>query len=174
MGPASAGKSTILAELAPRLGWRTLDGDTLHPAANVAKMAAGVPLTDADRGPWLDAIAAWIGAAARDGEASIVACSALRRRYRDRLRATGALVRFVHLVAPPDVLAARIADRAGHFMPPGLLDSQLATLEPLAAGEGLSLDATRPPAAVAEDIVAGLGLLAPGVVDSARPAGPKP
>jgi len=154
MGVAGAGKSTILAKLAHRLGWRTLEGDALHPAANVAKMAAGVPLTDEDRAPWLDAIAAWIRATAATGEPSIVACSALRRRYRDVLRTSGARVVVVQLVAPPQVLARRMAARPAHFMPPGLLASQLATLEPLDADEvGFGVDATGSPSAIAEEIL---------------------
>lgn len=157
MGVAGAGKSTVMAELAGRLGWRTLEGDALHPPGNVAKMAAGRPLTDEDREPWLAAVAAWIGRAAKAGEPSIVACSALRRRYREMLRAAGAGVTFVHLVAPPEVLATRMAGRAGHFMPPDLLASQLELLEPLGDERGFSLDATRPPAALADEILERLG-----------------
>jgi carbohydrate kinase (thermoresistant glucokinase family) len=157
MGVAGAGKSTVMAELASRLGWRTLEGDDLHPPGNVAKMAAGRPLTDEDREPWLAAIAAWIGRAAAAAAPSIVACSALRRRYRDVLGAAGGGVIFVHLVAPAEVLATRMAGRAGHFMPPDLLASQLDLLEPLADETGFSLDATRPPAAIADEILERLG-----------------
>lgn len=157
MGVAGAGKSTVMAELSGRLGWRTLEGDALHPPGNVAKMAAGRPLTDEDREPWLAAIAAWIGRAAEAGAPSIVACSALRRRYRDVLRAGGAGVIFVHLGAPADVLARRMAGRAGHFMPRDLLASQLELLEPLADEPGFSVDARRPPAAIAEEILEHLG-----------------
>ena len=157
MGVAGAGKSTVMAELASRLGWRTLEGDDLHPPANVAKMAAGRPLTDEDRAPWLAAIAAWIGGLAEAGEPSIVTCSALRRRYRDVLRAAGGGVIFVHLVAPAEVLATRMAGRAGHFMLPDLLTSQLELLEPLAGEPGFSVDATRPPAAIGHEILERLG-----------------
>jgi gluconokinase len=157
IGVAGAGKSTIMTELASRLGWRMLEGDDLHPPANVAKMAAGRPLTDEDRAPWLASIAAWIGRAAEAGEPSIVACSALRRRYRDVLRAAGGGVIFVHLVAPAEVLATRMAGRAGHFMPPDLLASQLDLLEPLSDETGFSVDATRPSAAIADEILERLG-----------------
>ena len=157
MGVAGAGKSTVMAELAARLGWRTLEGDSIHPPANVAKMAAGRPLTNEDREPWLAAIAAWIGGAAEAGEPSIVTCSALRRRYRDVLRAAGGGVIFVHLVVPAEALATRMAGRAGHFMPPDLLASQLELLEPLAGESGFSVDATRPPAAIADEILERLG-----------------
>jgi carbohydrate kinase (thermoresistant glucokinase family) len=111
MGVAGAGKSTVMAELAGRLGWRTLEGDAIHPPANVAKMAAGRPLTDEDRMPWLAAIAAWIGRLAEAGEPSIVTCSALRRRYRDVLRAAGGGVIFVHLgsAEPADAGPAGLA-----------------------------------------------------------------
>jgi gluconokinase len=158
MGVAGAGKTTIMAELAGRLGWRTLEGDAIHPPGNVAKMAAGRPLTDEDREPWLAAIAAWIGRVAEAGEPSIVTCSALRRHYRDVLRAGGGWgVMFVHLVAPAEVLATRMAGRAGHFMPPELLASQIELLEPLAGEPGFSVDATRPPAAIADEILERLG-----------------
>jgi len=157
MGVAGAGKSTVMAELAGRLGWRTLEGDTLHPAANVTKLMAGTPLTDEDRRPWLDAIAAWIRQGAEAAEPSIVTCSALRRRYRDVLRAAAGGVIFVHLVAPPDVLATRMARRAGHFMPPDLLASQLALLEALDDEPGFSVDATRSPAAIADEVLEHLG-----------------
>lgn len=150
MGVAGAGKSTILEVLADRLGWQTLEGDALHPASNVARMAAGMPLTDADRGPWLTAIAGWIERQDAAGRSSVVACSALRRRYRDRLRAAGRDVRFAHLVARPDVLASRLAGRRDHFMPATMLASQLETLEPLQADEpGMEVDADGDPAAVA-------------------------
>jgi carbohydrate kinase (thermoresistant glucokinase family) len=158
MGVAGAGKSTVMAELAGRLDWQTLEGDAIHTPGNVAKMAAGRPLTDEDRAPWLAAIAAWIGSGAEAGEPSIVTCSALRRRYRDVLSAAGGGgVIFVHLVAPAEVLATRMAGRAGHFMPPELLASQIELLEPLAGEPGFSVDATRPPAAIADEILERLG-----------------
>lgn len=158
MGVAGSGKTTVMAALEDRLGWPTLEGDAVHPPANVAKMAAGIPLTDADREPWLREIRAWIADRAAAGEGCLVTCSALRRRYRDALTAGLPGVRFVHLVAPPGALEARIRARSGHFMPPAMLASQLATLEPLAADErGFEVDATQPPAVVAETIVRRLG-----------------
>ena len=126
-----------------RLGWDFGEGDDLHPPDNVAKMAAGEPLTDADRAPWLDRIAAWIEARRAAGRSAIVTCSALRRGYRDRMRYDDVL--FVWLDAPHEVLAARIGARRGHYMPAALLDSQLAALEPPAPDErAVRVDVTRP------------------------------
>lgn len=129
MGVSGSGKSTISALLAEALGWPFADADGFHPAANVAKMAAGQPLTDADRWPWLDAIAAHIGGARGTGQPVVVACSALRRAYRDRLRAGHSDMIFLHLAGAPEVIAERQAARQGHFMPPSLMASQFATLE---------------------------------------------
>ena len=129
MGTSGSGKSTFGAALAEALAAHFLDADDLHPPANRLKMEAGIPLDDADREPWLDAVAAWIAKRQAIGEASVVACSALRRRYRDRLRAGAPGVRFVYLEVPAEELARRMRTRH-HFMPPALLDSQLATLEP--------------------------------------------
>ncbi len=129
MGVSGSGKSTIGDELAARLGIRFVDADDLHPAANVAKMAAGHPLTDDDRWPWLDAV----GAVLARGPV-VVACSALKRSYRDRLRAAAPDLAVVYLSAPRDLLVERMTHRT-HFMPVTLLDSQLATLEPPAADE---------------------------------------
>jgi len=133
MGVSGSGKSTIGALLAEALGWPFADADGFHPAANVAKMAAGTPLTDADRWPWLDAIAAHIGAARETGQPVVVACSALRRAYRERLRAGHGDLIFLHLSGAPAVIAERQAARQGHFMPPSLMASQFATLEDPAA-----------------------------------------
>lgn len=129
MGVSGSGKSTIGALLAEALGWPFADADGFHPAANVAKMAAGQPLTDADRWPWLDAIAAHIGASRTAGQPVVVACSALRRAYRERLRAGHGDLIFLHLAGAPEVIATRQAARQGHFMPPSLMASQFATLE---------------------------------------------
>ena len=131
MGVSGSGKSSVGAALAARLGMPFLEGDALHPPANVAKMAAGVPLDDADRAPWLAAIAAWM-AARRDG---VVACSALKRAYRDRLREAAPDLRVVALLPPERILAERLGHRVGHFMPGSLLASQLATLEAPDGGE---------------------------------------
>ncbi|GAA4129890.1 gluconokinase [Nocardioides fonticola] len=143
MGVAGSGKSTVGAALADRLGLPYLDGDDLHPPANLARMRAGLPLRDDDRWPWLDAVGAWL--AGRSG-GGVVACSALRRRYRDRLRAVVPDLVIVHLhTTDPDLLRRRLAARRGHFLPPALLDSQLATLEPLEADErGVVLDLALP------------------------------
>ena len=128
MGVSGAGKSTIAAELASQLGWDLADGDDFHPPGNVAKMASGVPLTDADRWPWLDQIAGWIDAEIGNQRRGVVACSALKRVYRDRLRRPQVL--FVYLDVPRAELQRRLAQRADHFMPGSLLDSQLRDLEP--------------------------------------------
>lgn len=139
MGVAGSGKSTVMAALAERLGWATAEGDEFHSPENVARMRSGHALTDADRRPWLEALAAWIGereaANGGAGENAIVTCSALRRSYRDLLREGHASVWFVHLVAPVATLDARLNERQGHYMPPALLASQLETLEPLGEDE---------------------------------------
>jgi len=135
MGVSGSGKSTLATRLASGLGWDFLEGDLLHPAANVAKMQAGTPLDDADRQPWLQAIAAWIAEHLHAGRNGVVACSALRRVYRDRLRDAGPGVRFVYLQVSRAVLYQRLRHRH-HFMPASLLDSQLATLEEPGADEG--------------------------------------
>ncbi len=134
MGVSGSGKTTIGETLAPRLGLPFRDADEFHPPANVAKMASGIPLDDDDRWPWLDAIGAAIHAAGSSG--IVVTCSALKRIYRDRIRtAAGLPVRFVHLDVSRATLEKRLASRRGHFFPPSLLDSQLATLEPPTADE---------------------------------------
>ena len=154
MGVAGSGKSSLMAALAARLGWPTLEGDSLHPPENVRKMAAGIPLTDDDRGPWLEAISAWIGDRERARESSIVTCSALRRRYRDVLRRGHPWVWFVHLDVPREVLSSRIGARVGHFMPPSMLESQLEALEPLGRDEpGTTIAALEPPTQLAERII---------------------
>ncbi len=141
MGVAGCGKSTIAQGLRDRLGWSLAEGDDLHPEANIAKMSSGIPLTDEDRWPWLDAIVEWTAGEHDAGSSTIVTCSALRRIYRDRLRQAPGRTVFVHLAGSPELLAERLAARPGHFMPPSLLPSQLATLEPLQADEeGVALD----------------------------------
>ena len=129
MGVCGSGKTTVGRELARAIGAAFIEGDDLHPAANRAKMSSGQPLTDADRWPWLDAIAAEARRMAQGGTDVVVSCSALRRTYRDRLRMAGGGVHFIHLTGTYELLARRMAARTGHFMPPGLLSSQLATLE---------------------------------------------
>lgn len=130
MGVSGCGKSTVGALLAERLGWSFEDGDSFHPPANVEKMRAGTPLTDEDRWPWLAAIAARIASAREGGEGVVVACSALKRSYRDALRDGHADIRFLHLTGEPALIMARQAARQGHYMPASLVASQFATLEP--------------------------------------------
>lgn len=157
MGVSGVGKSTVLGALLRQLGWAGAEGDAFHPPANVRKMRAGQPLDDADRRPWLEAVAAWIGEQEGARRDAIVACSALRRSYRDRLRSGHPSVWFAHLVAEPEVVAGRMAGRRGHFMPPSLGQSQLASLEPLAPDEpGGTFAADGRPEAVARVIVRAL------------------
>lgn len=130
MGVSGCGKSTYAAALAAETGARLIEGDALHSAGNIVKMRAGVALSDDDRWPWLDRIAGAVNAAMAEGVPVVATCSALRRAYRDRLRAgVAGRVRFVLLDVPVEELRRRVAARTGHFMPPELLDSQLATLE---------------------------------------------
>ncbi len=145
MGVSGSGKSTIADKLAERLGWAFEDGDRFHPASNVAKMSAGQPLSDEDRRPWLQAIADEIDRVCEAGEHAVVACSALKRVYRDILVHGRDEVRIVYLNGTQDLIADRLAARKGHFMPPGLLTSQFRTLEPPDASENpvtVSIDAT--------------------------------
>lgn len=154
MGVAGCGKSSVGAALSDRLQIPYLDGDDLHPAANVDKMRAGIALTDDDRWPWLDRVAAELQARAP----VIIGCSALKRRYRDRIRAeAGGPVRFIHLAGRRAVIAERMARRAGHYMPLSLLDSQFAALEPPGPDEGaltVEIDQTLP--AILAQILAAL------------------
>ncbi len=135
MGVSGCGKTSVGERVAERLGWRFLEGDDMHPPANVAKMRSGQPLDDADRDPWLDAIGDWMDARQAAGESSVVACSALKRRYRERLCAGRPGVRFAWLRVGREELRRRLQLRKGHFMTATLLDSQLDTLEPPAADE---------------------------------------
>jgi carbohydrate kinase (thermoresistant glucokinase family) len=162
MGVSGCGKSTVGGVLAGRLGWPLAEGDDLHPAENVAKMAAGHPLDDDDRRPWLQRIRAWIDERIEAGESGLVTCSALKRRYRDVLRGPdpdGGDVVFVYLHGTREQLLARLTARQGHFMPVSLLDSQLADLEPPEPDErSLRIDIGPPPAVQAATIVEKLGL----------------
>src|SRR6478609_3459703 len=135
MGVSGSGKSTVAKGLSTVLGWEFAEGDAFHPEANVAKMRSGTPLTDEDRWPWLEAIGDWISAKERAGESAVVTSSALRRVYRDLLRRGRPHVRFLHVEAPSEVIRERMEQRAGHYMPPSLLPSQLATLESLEPDE---------------------------------------
>lgn len=152
MGVSGSGKSTLGALLARKLDCPFLEGDAFHDAEAVAKMRAGLPLDDDDRWPWLDRIGAAMGEALTSGGQVVAACSALRRRYRERLReAIPIPVRFVLLDASYDELLRRLTQRAGHYMPASLLDSQLATLERPGADEGVfTLDAAEPPERLCE------------------------
>ncbi len=136
MGVSGAGKSTIGAALARELGWRFIDADDFHPPENVAKMKAGIALEDDDRWPWLDRIGARLADGAQGPEGVVVACSALKKAYRDRLRRAAPGVRFVFLDGPAALIESRLAGRSGHFMPGALLASQLETLEIPGSGEG--------------------------------------
>jgi gluconokinase len=200
MGVAGAGKTTVGRRLAGELGWVFHDADELHPPANIEHMRSGAPLNDAQREPWLAALAALIGEHAQSGTPMVLACSALTRAYRRALLAAvprepagapssahTAAVRFVHLDAPPELLEERLAQRAGHFFPPSLLDSQMAALEPpsrdaavvepvpkadtkaaadvdeadeadAAADAAVTLDAARPPAELVSAIRAAFGV----------------
>jgi gluconokinase len=130
MGVSGSGKSYLAGKLAEATGWTFAEGDDYHSEANKAKMAAGIPLTDADRGPWLDTLHGIMAGWHVQGQSGILTCSALKEAYREHLTADLPEVRFVWLDPPREVLAERMAHRPGHFMPPALLDSQLATLEP--------------------------------------------
>ena len=136
MGVSGCGKSSVAAGLAEALGADLIDGDDLHSAESVAKMRAGIPLTDADRWPWLDRIGARLTKATQGERGLVIACSALKRVYRDRLRAAAPGLRFVFLDGSAELIAERLARRAGHYMPAGLLASQLQTLERPQADEG--------------------------------------
>jgi gluconokinase len=151
MGVSGSGKSTVGAALALRLGVPFADGDAFHSATNIAKMAAGTPLTDNDRYPWLDAVGHWL---ADHHDGGVMSCSALKRSYRDRLRAYCPGVEFVHLTGSPELIGRRQAGRPGHFMPSALEKSQFETLEPLAPDEhGITLDVASSVDAIVEDVV---------------------
>jgi gluconokinase len=155
MGVSGSGKSLIGALLAGALGIEFVEGDAYHPPENVARMAAGIPLEDEDRHPWLVAIAARLDAARQAGVELVVACSALKRSYRDVLRAGGADIQFVYLEGSRGLLEQRLAGRRGHFMPSSLLDSQLAILEPPSPGEHAWVcDIAEPPDAIVAGLVA--------------------
>lgn len=146
MGVSGSGKSSTARLLALRLGVPFADADDMHPRANIAKMRSGLPLDDTDREPWLANVGHWLRDRAADGNGGVVACSALKRRYRDSLRAAAPRIFFLLLTADRDELLERIAQRGEHFMPAALLDSQLAALEPLEPGEpGTVLYGTRSP-----------------------------
>ena len=149
MGVAGCGKSTIGRRLAARLGWPFYDGDDFHPPANIKKMSEGTPLTDEDRAGWLNTLADLIGDHVRHNQSAVIACSALKQKYRDTLR-VDASVRFVYLRGSYDLIEARLRQRSGHYMPPNLLSSQFASLE---EPQGvLTIDASLPPEQIVAEI----------------------
>ncbi|OEV03616.1 gluconokinase [Streptomyces oceani] len=169
MGVSGTGKTTVGRLLADELAVAYAEADSFHPPANIAKMSAGTPLDDADREPWLDAIAAWArervehaGAATSSpygvrGVRGVVSCSALKRAYRDRLRGAGPGVFFLHLDGPPELITERLGGRQGHFMPRTLLDSQYADLQPLQADEaGVVLSVAEDPESIVRKAVTAL------------------
>lgn len=135
MGVSGCGKTTVAEGLSEALGWPFAEGDQFHPQANLDKMAAGTPLDDDDRRPWLQTLADWIAGQQAHGRSTVLACSALKRSYRDLLRTGAPRVRLVHLHGAREVFEERLSVRAGHFFPAALLDSQLSTLEPLGPDE---------------------------------------
>jgi len=165
MGVSGSGKSTVAQLLAERLGWDREEGDDLHPPANVAKMAAGVPLTDEDRWPWLNLVGQWAAQQIAAGRPGVITCSALRRIYRDRIRGqdgpnSGAEnIVFVYLRGSKEQIAQRMAQRNDHFMPPGLLDSQIETFERPDADENvLVVETDRTPDQIVDAVISALEL----------------
>ncbi|RKE86113.1 gluconokinase [Rhizobium sp. AG855] len=162
MGVSGCGKSSVGADLAALLGLPFIEGDALHPEANVDKMAAGTPLTDEDRWPWLTIIGETMAGALAKGQGIVVSCSALKKIYRDHLRrATSGRLTFVYLEGSHALLSARMGARTGHFMPPALLESQLATLEVPTGEPGvITVSIDQPVAAIVADASRGLASLA--------------
>ena len=157
MGVSGSGKSTVAATLVDRLGWEFAEGDDFHPPENVEKMRAGHPLDDDDRWPWLRSLAAWIGEHERAGRSVVVTCSALKRTYRDLLREGHPSVWFAHVTASPELIRDRMEHRTGHYMPASLLDSQLATLQPLGDDEpGARVSGAGSPPSVVTELLAAL------------------
>jgi gluconokinase len=163
MGVSGSGKTTVAEILTDRLGWAYEEGDSLHPQANVDKMASGHPLDDNDRAPWLEKIAEWIEERVDAGENGVVTCSALKRSYRAILNRRGTGVLFVYLAGSKGLIGDRLASRKGHFMPLELLDSQFADLEEPGDDEpAIRIDITPQPPEIAEQILERLGLDATG------------
>ncbi|AMB60466.1 transferase [Microterricola viridarii] len=164
MGVSGSGKSTIGTALGAAFGFEFIDGDDLHPRANKEKMAAGHPLNDEDRAPWLEIIAERIGAELADGHPIVVACSSLKRKYRDQLVAHAPSTVFVHLTGERAVISERQSHRVHEYMPNSLLDSQFTTLEPLQSDErGIAVDLTMTPTEIVDFVRAALGALSPTV-----------
>jgi gluconokinase len=162
MGVAGSGKSTIAAALSKQLGWACAEADEFHPQSNIEKMSQGIPLQDEDRWPWLLQIQNWMTEQARAGHCTVLTCSALKRSYRQLLSEAEGRVLFIHLHGEADLISERMQGREGHFMPPTLLPSQLATLEPLSPEElaagSLRLDISRSPEQLIEAVLAALKL----------------
>lgn len=159
MGVSGCGKTTVALGIADRTGLLFAEADDFHSRANVEKMRAGIPLDDEDRWPWLADLAAWMRERAEEGRSTVIACSALKRAYRDVLAAGPRSIDFVHLDGPADVIRRRLARRAGHYMPASLLDSQIATLERLGPDErGIVLDVRTPARELVEEAIVELGL----------------
>jgi gluconokinase/shikimate kinase len=159
MGVSGCGKTTVAAILAGLLHWPFEEGDALHPRSNIEKMKAGHPLTDADRAPWLDKVAAWVDGRLDAGESGLITCSALKRSYRQVINRRGSGVVFVYLAGSREMIAERLTARHGHFMPSSLLDSQFADLEEPTSGEPhIRVDVGPAPDVIAEAIVQALGL----------------
>lgn len=159
MGVSGCGKTTTGQRLSRILGWPFRDGDSFHPPQNIAKMSSGLPLTDEDRWPWIDAIGAWMDEQIQTGQSAVVSCSALRKAYRIRLTAGRPEVQLVFLKGPREVIAERLARRKSHFMPASLLESQFAALEEPRGGERpLIVSVTLPPNRVIDRILVGAGL----------------
>ena len=157
MGVAGCGKTTAADNLHRALGWPVAEADDFHPPANIAKMSEGIPLTDEDRWPWLKSLRDWMSARAAEGVRTIVTCSALKRSYRDLLSGADGRVFFIHLTARPEELRERMALREGHFMPPALLPSQFAALQPLDDDEdGVTVVSRATPEETFEAILAAL------------------
>jgi gluconokinase len=170
MGVSGCGKTTVAERIQALTGFVFAEADEFHSEANVVKMAAGVPLDDADRWPWLRGLATWMAERAASGESTVIACSALKRSYRDVLREGPPSVDFVHLDGPADIIRSRLAVRVGHYMPVSLLDSQIATLEHLQDDErGIVLDLAATPDELARDAVQRLQLHR---IDGRRPRPP--
>jgi gluconokinase len=165
MGVAGSGKSTIAAALSRQLGWACAEADEFHPQANIDKMSRGIPLQDGDRWPWLQLIQDWMTLKAQAGESTVLTCSALKLSYRRLLSEADGRVLFIHLDGGPELIGERMQGREGHFMPPALLPSQLATLEPLTGGElaagSLRLDISQSPEELVRAVIAALKLPAP-------------